>query len=106
MIKWSAILLTIIFTALSVLQCTDGIAVVIENSTSQIANNDQKDTADTCSPLCACTCCGISISPFQNSKAVFPIFLVQPKAKNSIIKDVFIISDYNASIWHPPQFNV
>jgi len=105
--RWFATIMVIILTVLFVLPCTDGNNRCEGNNvqTSQAGHNHDQDRDDSCSPFCQCACCSISIATFHFTSPEIYVLSQIPVTKNTVIRDVYFVSNYLGSIWQPPQFN-
>lgn len=100
--KILVIILAIYSIALTALPCDDNANLNDQKMTSVYQNNDNSHNAnDLCSPFCICSCCaGFVLKPtFQH------IILknTNPSKKVNAYYSVFFTSNYNTSIYQPPQ---
>lgn len=107
LMRLTAFLLCIFFTALSIVPCADSLPQ--EHSHKDLewsaTDNDHKHTdhKDDCSPLCICACCGTLIA--------LPTLQSLVEARIKISKDyLFHYSfsysfDYSEAVWHPPSLS-
>ncbi|WP_157558288.1 hypothetical protein [Microscilla marina] len=109
--KYTAFILSLLILTMSVLTCTDGVTcengLVVEQSAHndthdevEASHDHSEDSQDTCSPFCACQCCGLSIS-----LTVFVAVLQKHRMPALVYQDHYAPSysqEYLGSIWHPP----
>ncbi|MDJ1471574.1 hypothetical protein QNI19_02480 [Cytophagaceae bacterium DM2B3-1] len=92
---------------ISCIPCRDELPMLSEESVAEITvltsycQGDPSSSADLCSPLCVCTCCGISlISPLQVDFSM-PTLIYQDSQsfKSWVAKPVYAYF----SFWQPPK---
>jgi hypothetical protein len=100
--------LNIIFSfyiiALSIMPCTDIAACdheEYENMGIAHPEEDHENCEDTCSPFCACNCCGITIA-----FSVIEPFNIEPLVISEKTNTLFKLSEFSIfhhSVWQPPK---
>jgi hypothetical protein len=107
LVKWLNIILSIYLVALASMPCTDtdvnsAAYETIAHKSGHEGHSHEKDN-DSCSPFCACNCCGVQIlSYFPTISYDFPLISSVIKTKEPFYKPV-LASDFCGSIWQPPQ---
>ena len=96
--KCLAILMAIFFFSMAVVPCTDGTTCKEEASLSHDHSHDGEE--DHCTPLCACSCCGLSFMlPLLDELELY-------EKQASYVYDFAYSKDYSFSYsnntWHPP----
>lgn len=102
--KWLSIILSIYFTILLCIPCHDNNQQLSDPTISHSTHDHtSQDYSDNCSPLCACTCCGVVITqaPYinyeiRNTQKI----ILQEKIVPATIDT---ISQFLESIWQPPK---
>jgi len=103
MIKYIAIILSVLTITLSALPCDDELANADTNSIvlNSDSHDDHHDSGDLCSPFCTCVCCAnIVVEPiFEEGLTVLDSFNTELNASY-----IFSFSrDFSKSIFQPPQ---
>jgi len=103
LMKFIAIILSLLILALSIKPCSDRNNAENEHKKEMIAeHNHQNDIDDTCSITCICSCCGIAIT-YQ------PIQTFELGIDNLISTEILSVYqsvyrfNYYFNIWQPPQ---
>lgn len=103
--KYTSFILSFLVLVLSVLACPDK-DTCDESATVYLAQNHQhtQDQGDTCSPFCACQCCGASYSVALDGpvspKHIFGGSFYWPSDPHNHPQE------YLHNIWHPPTLTV
>ncbi|PJJ66640.1 DUF6660 family protein [Chryseobacterium geocarposphaerae] len=102
------LLLTFYFVALSIMPCND-VAAKQLNATPNFAyvNNPQEhshSSNDTCSPLCFCNCCQMTVTSFK----IEPVIIFPEQVRSYFSKKIFFQKNDFAylvydQIWQPPK---
>lgn len=87
--------------------CADRDVSVVMHSSKEISSNKDQHShdsdSDTCSPFCACNCCGhhsfVSQMSFHIVENKSEIEIKLPECQS------LLSSNYFGSIWQPPQIN-
>lgn len=83
-------------------QCEDTVPKI---ETAQ-SHDHNKDSHDSCSPFCYCSCCSVSIVSYDFK----PFEIRQPKvaflSEKITLRDCSLISYYYGNIWQPPKLTV
>lgn len=100
-----AFILSLYFTALSIVPCADGMPSSSNHSSIEASMDEHdynhSDHPDNCTPFCVCACCG--------SIVTFPIVQSTATTKSAIsTKCLFHYTFYysfnfSEGIWHPPN---
>lgn len=100
--KFLASLLAIYFLALTIFPCTDGDPCAMEQQQTCIEQPMpmHAEHQDACTPLCHCTCCGVSV--IIGESVNLEVALLPETLHNSFWKSSFISHDYS-DIWQPPK---
>lgn len=111
LMKWLVIIWTIYLAAISMLPCSDYNNRCEElPRTSQSSGNQEhdhnRDSDDSCTPFCHCSCCSISIAVtdlkiIPQLETITTFFL----SKKLFWKNDSFISAYSGNIWQPPKMN-
>ena len=102
------LILTFYFIALLVMPCSDINAQSLSNhsakTTLQAEDKHSEESGDTCSPLCFCSCCQITVIAFK----VEPLFDIPLKISFYFSKKILFHKNNIAyqvydHIWQPPK---
>ncbi len=104
MMRLITMLLLTYLMALIVMPCSDAVAVMRANDSSESSHQHTENATDLCSPFCTCPCCGISIEhpPYYNLEISTPLFSCWPM--ESITKQFVTADTFLPSVWQPPQY--
>lgn len=88
---------------LSALPCSDELEEFnfTQNASLDIAHGIAEGQMETCSPICACTCCGTSMVEIEAVNLTVKAPLNLSDQHNSTYN--FHLQQRNRNIWHPPK---
>ena len=102
--KWFSIILSVYFTILLCIPCHDNDQHFDDTNISH-TTHEHSDQAysDNCSPLCACTCCGVVLT--QAPQIDYEINNTQKiiLAEKIVPSTIHTVSQFLESIWQPPK---
>jgi len=108
--KWLVIIWTFYLVAISMLPCSDYSNRCedrpLTTQTSNQEHDHNRDSDDSCTPFCHCSCCSISIA-FTDVSIVPHLEKTSPSffAKKLFWNNDFFVSAYSGNIWQPPRIN-
>ena len=96
--KWFPFILSILFFTLAIVPCSDG--HTCEEEQIELTHDHSQDEDDHCSPLCFCTCCGMSYTiPSFKMKTLQTIIESFHSSYNYLYNYISLLP---SSVWHPP----
>lgn len=104
MIRYIAIILSVLTIALSALPCDDEQAVVVTGDTivmNAASHSDNYDLGDLCSPFCTCACCANVVV-----ESVFDQEIAATECIHAELNSIYLFSfsrDFSNPIFQPPQ---
>jgi hypothetical protein len=105
-VKLLIFLLSAYFIALSALPCGDGNSLAAPTQ-KESPQSEKGKTAhdDSCSPFCACACCGMTLSNYSPAHFFHISGQIAAFVKPEPHYRCGFISSYHQSIWQPPQLS-
>ena len=107
--KHLSIILSVYLLALAIIPCVDGVVMEAGHDETHVhvefdgsdGHNHEHDGDDDCSPLCACSCCNITLSPpgkIITLRFSSEISMELPNSYTELLSLVDI-----KDIWEPPK---
>ncbi len=89
---------------LSVMPCSDDLnahEIAPTNKITKVAHGKQKSGEESCSPICACSCCGQTLitMKFLHLEIVIPSLILEKVLPHY----QFSSQETNSTIWQPPK---
>jgi len=108
--KFIALILSILISALAVMPCSDDITCEKVNTSEQaldspISHNHSEDEGDLCTPFCTCACCGCGGFIITTPSFYLIGSIVMTPSPSTIYQSNFI-SSYYFSFWQPPKISL
>lgn len=104
--------LSLYLLVLAMLPCTDGMALgeshILNTQQLEVNHADEhehdKGVADHCSPLCACSCCHITIRPPADMTWGISFTPMLGEKLPHLYSNLYGLTDSD-DIWQPPKFS-
>ncbi|MFA6276289.1 MAG: DUF6660 family protein [Pedobacter sp.] len=99
-----AVFYLIFVVLLSVLPCSDELAAqeFTQQAVVKVDHDKAKGSAENCSPICLCSCCGQSV--VEPQFVAFQTKITTFKVENEISTHQFSLEQRAKNIWQPPKF--
>jgi hypothetical protein len=103
-VKNLAVFYLIFVVLLSVLPCSDELAAqeFTQQAVVKVDHDKAKGSAENCSPICLCSCCGQSV--VEPQFVAFQTKITTFKVENEISTHQFSLEQRAKNIWQPPKF--